>query len=114
MNTKTEEENVKDFFESIKENSVYTTVRAKILSKAREIVCVNREQQYGKPENNFGIIAELWSTYLGHNITPKDVAIMMVMLKIARIKSGHNKEDNYVDACGYMALAGELEEEEEF
>jgi hypothetical protein len=43
-------------------------------------------------------------------ITPKDVAILMVLLKLARTKAGEHNIDDYVDACGYSAIAGELNE----
>lgn len=32
----------------------------------------------------------------------------MALLKIGRITTGNAKEDNYVDACGYMACAAEI------
>ena len=35
---------------------------------------------------------------------------MMALLKIARISSGTDKEDSFIDACGYMACAGECAE----
>ena len=72
------------------------------------IVCTDREKQYGSPENNFKIIAALWTIYTGHAIFAHDVAIMMALLKVARIKSGHNKADNYIDMAGYAACAAEL------
>lgn len=37
-----------------------------------------------------------------------DVAIMMALFKIARVKTGGTKADNYVDGCGYLACAGEI------
>ena len=33
---------------------------------------------------------------------------MMAMLKLARLKSNPGNEDNWVDACGYLACGGEL------
>ena len=44
----------------------------------------------------------------GRKIRPEDVAILMALLKIARIQTGRFKADSYIDACGYIALAGEL------
>lgn len=37
-----------------------------------------------------------------------DVAIMMMFVKIARIQSGHHKDDNWVDIAGYASCGGEL------
>ena len=46
--------------------------------------------------------------YLGRTVSAEDVALMMALLKIARIKVGEFKADNYVDLCGYGALAYEV------
>jgi len=87
--------------------------RKEILDAACVCVCGQREEDYGSPEDNFAIIAELWNVYLDavlineDSITSKDVAMMMALLKIARIASG-TKEDNFVDLAGYAACAGEI------
>ena len=82
--------------------------RADILKQARTCVCGEREQDYGSPENNFDRIARLWSAYSGHNYSPLDVAMMMALLKIARIKTGTGTADSFVDLAGYAACAGEI------
>lgn len=82
--------------------------RAKILDEAKKIVTRDRNKQYGEIEDNFGLISQYWSIYLENNITSHDVAIMMALLKIARIKTGEVKEDSYVDIAGYSACAGEI------
>lgn len=84
-------------------------LRKEILERAMKCVCGGREQDYGKVENNFQRIANFWSDYLEARITSKDVAAMMALLKIARIASGHAKEDNWVDLAGYAACGGEQE-----
>ena len=85
-------------------------IREDILDKAKECVCGRREQDYGTPESNFAAIADLWTAYCGHEFTPIDVAMMMALLKIARIKKGGGSGDSYVDLAGYAACAGELYE----
>ena len=91
--------------------------RAGFLNKAREIICHDREGQYGSPEDNFGLIAELWTAYLGSEtitISPKDVAWMMALMKAARDRNGiRYHEDNFVDAIGYLACGGEIASEED-
>ena len=88
--------------------------RGEILLTAEKYVNGDREQQYGTPENNFSIIAKFWSTYLGEqgmittSIDAHDVAVMMALLKIARITSGQHKDDNYIDLAGYAACGGEI------
>lgn len=85
-------------------------VRERILAEAQEIYDGNRQGQYGSRERNFELIAGLWSAYLGTEVTPGQVATMMALLKIARMRSGHYKTDNYVDAVNYLLFAAELEE----
>lgn len=81
--------------------------RAEILEQAAECVYRDREQDYGSPENNFALIAELWTIYKDTQFTPKDVAMMMALLKIARIKHS-DKPDSFVDLAGYAACGGEI------
>ena len=84
--------------------------REQILDAAHKCVCGDREQDYGSPERNFQTVADLWNTYLHTNaIKSWDVAAMLALLKIARVASGHAKEDNWVDLAGYAACGGELE-----
>lgn len=83
--------------------------RAETLDKAKKCVCGERENEYGSPEDNFKIIADLWSAYKGAKFTAKDVAMMMALLKIARIKSGTGTADSYVDLAGYAACGAEIE-----
>lgn len=96
--------------------------RKEILAAAERIVCGDRDKDYGSPEYSFQAIAALWTDYLYAAriissdptilkcISPKDVAAMMVLLKIARVATGHDKADNWIDAAGYAACGGEVEE----
>ncbi|MEZ3438040.1 MAG: hypothetical protein K1W18_04080 [Oscillospiraceae bacterium] len=81
--------------------------RAEILYTAKKCVCGQREQDYGKPENN-----DLWNAYLnpplGSRINAGDVAMMMALMKIARICTGTATEDSFVDLAGYAACGGEI------
>ncbi len=97
--------------------------RREILRSAEKCVCGDREEDYGRPENNFNTIAEFWNTYLSAKNRKKnngnseidstkldghDVAIMMCLLKIARIAGGHYNADNYIDLTGYCICGGEI------
>nr|DAH69897.1 MAG TPA: coiled-coil domain-containing protein [Caudoviricetes sp.] len=85
------------------------TTRKEILKQATDAVCTDREGQYGSPEDNFRRIADLWTAYWGgYPFEPKDVAMMMSLLKIARIATGKHKDDNYIDLAGYAACGAEL------
>lgn len=91
--------------------------REDILNAAAKCVNGDRQQDYGKPEHSFEVIAALWNAYLegvGHVqarvIDAKDVAAMLGLLKIARIATGHGKADNWVDLAGYAACGGEIQD----
>ena len=62
--------------------------REEVLDTAKTCVMGKREQDYGSPESNFQVIANFWSTYLNREISTVDVAMMMALLKISRIKNG--------------------------
>ncbi len=88
--------------------NVYT--RSSVLDTAKQYVTKDREATHGDMENNFEAVAMLWEQYFNceWSFSPVDVAVMMALLKIARLKSNKDNPDNYIDTCGYMACAGEL------
>lgn len=103
-------------YEVIEEEQEKPT-RASILDEAKRCVCGQREQDYGSPENNFRLIASLWEPYIRTrcarngadvSIRPEDVAMLMALLKIARICSGTGTQDSFVDLAGYAACGGEI------
>ncbi len=76
-----------------------------VLDEAKSIVAGARATEYGEgAENSLPRIAAYWSTYLGRELSARDAANMMVLLKMAR-ESHKPKRDNHVDAIGYLALA---------
>lgn len=80
-----------------------------ILAEAAEIVLGARRKAYGTPENNFGRIASLWNVYLDQKpdgrgtIGPQDVALMMILMKVARLMESPDHRDSLVDLAGYAA-----------
>ncbi len=83
---------------------------SEIIEKAGELVSGDRENQHGDKFKNHQNIARLWGAYLNTTFSPEQIALMMVLLKIARTKTGTYNPDDYVDGVGYMAIAGELAE----
>lgn len=82
--------------------------RTELLNKALEIVNGARQENYGSPEQNFARIAAFWTLYLQRHITPADVAIMMVLMKTARLQNNVKHEDSWVDIAGYAANGVEV------
>ena len=88
------------------------TEREQLLDDAKKIVCGERADQYGAIEDNFKAIANLWTDYINIGMlrfTPRDVANMMILLKIARNNQGLHR-DNWVDIAGYAACGAECDE----
>jgi hypothetical protein len=85
-----------------------TSIREQVLDEAKSYIMADRNQDYGTPEQNFTDIAEFWTTYLGHPVQPHDVAAMMQLMKISRVKTNPNKRDSWVDGAGYAACGFEV------
>ena len=88
--------------------------RDEILQTAGDLISKDRHDTYGDSATSHGRIAALWSTYLGDvEISAVDVAVMMILMKVSRSKGGSAIPhiDNFVDICGYAALAGEMASE---
>ena len=81
--------------------------RGETLQAASRAVSGDRDRAYGRPEDNFRLIAELWSAYKGTPFTRTDVAMMMGLLKIARVRSNPENADSFVDLAGYAACGAE-------
>lgn len=78
-----------------------------LLADATAAVMGDRQDAYGSAENNLGRIGQLWSAWLGKNVSAHDVAVMMAMVKLSRASHTYHR-DNYVDGIGYIALAESL------
>ena len=82
--------------------------RSKILDTAKTYVTEDRAAQHGDVKRNFGLIATYWSAHLDVNVTASDVAVMMTLLKLARLRSNPYNPENWIDGCGYLACGGEI------
>lgn len=90
--------------------------RKEILEAAEKCICGQREEDYGTPENSFGLIAELWTPIIRSCmppdsdicVLPEHVALMMALLKVARLIANPGHGDGWVDLAGYAACGGEL------
>ena len=80
-----------------------------VLQEAKNLINGNRAEDYGDAYVNHQRIAKLWSVILERDITVKHVVLCMVAMKTARLIHA-DKEDSWVDICGYGAIGGEFSE----
>jgi hypothetical protein len=71
-------------------------------------VIAERSTQYGDAGGNMAAIAARWSATLGREITPAQVVLCLLDLKLARLAHDPTHEDSAIDVCGYAALLREL------
>jgi hypothetical protein len=62
-----------------------------------------RGARYGTPDENFSRIAHLWEPILGVEVTPQQVGLAMIAVKLARLIETPDDEDGLVDLAGYAA-----------
>lgn len=67
-----------------------------------------RGKDYGGIEENFSRISSIASVATGKELSPYDVAMVLVATKLARMNGARDKRDNYMDAINYLAFAMEL------
>ena len=82
------------------------------LDRAAKIVTGQRQFDYGNKYENHKNISDLWSAYLGNKVSAHDVAICMLLVKVARLKH-RPTEDCYIDMAGYAAIAGEIQDKDD-
>lgn len=76
-----------------------------IIAEAREII----DSQFSR--ENHQRIADLWNAYLNGRralIAPEDVAVMMILLKVARLGNGYHR-DSVVDIAGYAGVLEKMQ-----
>ncbi len=71
-------------------------------------VLEERRDDYGDPAEQFRAISDRWSITLGTPVTPVQVALCMIDLKLARLAYDPGHVDSLVDVIGYAALMREV------
>jgi len=81
-----------------------------ILAEALKVVHGSRQDNYSHPLDNFTKIAKLWSVILDKEVTPEQVGLCMVAVKISR-ELHRPHRDNLVDGAGYFETIHLVKEE---
>jgi len=79
--------------------------RRQALREVEACVCRDRQATYGDAEDNFAHIAQMWGAYKGVTFSAGDIAAMMILVKVARMRTSPKHYDNWIDAAGY-AICG--------
>lgn len=82
-----------------------------ILEEAQRLIHGDRNKNYGHPRENFADTAALFSGYLGKEISDIDVANLMILLKVARVKGTGYHRDSFTDIAGYAGCVERIYEE---
>ena len=86
-----------------------TNYRTQILNEAADIINGDREDTYGTPQQNFACVAKIWSAILGIEISPTQVCLCMIGVKLGRAATGKiDHQDNYRDMAGFAGLGAEV------
>ena len=78
-----------------------------LLEHAAGIV-TRRRREYGEPVALFGRVAKRWSLTLGTEISPAQVVLCLIDLKVARLARDPRHFDSQVDVAGYAAVLREV------
>lgn len=72
------------------------------------IILNDRNNLYGNCRTNHERISELWSGYLGTYISPMQVSLMQLLVKVSRLAESPSHEDSVQDILGYACIYAEL------
>lgn len=79
-----------------------------ILLEAERIVNGPRAKDYGHPLDNYSRLAKLCEPILGIPITPEQMALIMVQVKVARLLTTPDHRDSQVDGAGYFSVYSKI------
>lgn len=67
-----------------------------------------RRASYGLAKHHFHELAKRWSLALNCQVTPQQVVICLIELKLARLKENPTHLDSIADIAGYAAVMAEV------
>lgn len=82
-------------------------ISEEMLQHAADIIA-ERGVAYGDVATSMSVVAERWSITLGHAVTPAQVVLCMIDLKLTRLAHDPTHQDSIADVIGYAALMPEV------
>ena len=67
-----------------------------------------RRREYGEPVEVFEAVAKRWSLTLGSKVSPAQVVLCLIDLKLARLVHDPKHLDSQTDVAGYAAVLREV------
>jgi hypothetical protein len=80
----------------------------RLLAEAAAVVR-DRRHTYGQPLDLFERVAVRWSQVLRTKVTPAQVIVCLVDLKVARLSHDPRHLDSIIDIAGYAACLAEVQ-----
>jgi hypothetical protein len=77
------------------------------LEHAADLV-TRRRREYGEPVDLFEHIAKRWSLTVGAKVSPAQVVLCLIDVKMARLARDPRHLDSQVDVAGYAACLREV------
>jgi hypothetical protein len=77
--------------------------RPSILDDAAQVLAA-RAETYGPAAASLDAIAARWSLTLGRTVTPAEVVLCMIDLKLVRLTQNPTHRNSLVDVIGYATL----------
>ena len=83
-------------------------MNGKLMLRQAAATVAKRRRAYGDPASSMDLVARRWSITLGHAVTPAQVALCLIDLKLARLAHDPSHLDSMVDIAGYAAVLREV------
>lgn len=83
-------------------------MRTDILLEAQQVLAA-RGAEYGPAGASLAALSTRWSQTLGTPVSPVQVALCLIDLKLVRLAHNPGHRDSLVDVIGYAALAAEVQ-----
>ena len=71
-------------------------------------ILAERGAAYGDAATSMATVAARWSITLGHPITPTQVVLCLIDLKLTRLQHDPKHQDSLCDLAGYAAVLQEV------
>jgi len=88
---------------------IVESVEKSILEEAQALVGGDRGNNYGHPIIDFSRSAKIWASILDTEVSPQQVGLCMIGVKLSRECNEH-KRDNLIDIAGYALTVQMIED----